>query len=172
MPGRIITAGLILLLVWGCAKEKSQTASGTSTPAPSDTLAAIEASLNDVVLRLRHRDKTGIYESEFDYLQRKFTFDEYWNFPQMRSVEADTTEFIDAKSFVAYPPDSVLVTVEVLFKGPSGVESILRPPPWKVFFHQGKWIRPTISDYALQKDFDIVKRQADSAAAAEEAAGG
>lgn len=157
------------LLVGACSRQEKP---ATSTPASAtDTIAAMNQSLNEVVARSRMRDKTALYESEFDYLRQKFSFDDYWNFPQIKTFESDTTESMQVTSFVAYPPDSAVAKIDILFRGPRNIETVLKAT-WTLYHHQGRWIFPVVSKYDLQRDFDFIKRQADSAAAAEEAEGG
>jgi len=68
---------------------------------------------------------------------------------------------------IFFPTDSANVKVDIVFKGPAGVESRMTRW-WMMFHHRGRWIRPSMSTFDGQLKFEEARRKADSAAKAEE----
>jgi len=58
------------------------------------------------------------------------------------------------------------VDAEIEFKGPTGKISHMSDT-YKMYFHRGRWIRPTLSNLRMQKAYERSRFEADSAAEAE-----
>ena len=126
----------------------------------------IEETINEVLTRLRYGDKSGLYENEFEYSNDETNFDEYLGMGQIRVAQADSIAFIEVRHVKFFDHDSAIVNVTVHFEGPTGKKSYLRDKI-VIYYHKGRWIKPTVSVIDHQVNYDNMIRVADSAAAAE-----
>jgi len=158
---------MLLLSAWltGCSSD-TQRSDGKSAN-PEDDRREIAATLEETAVRWRYGDKVVLYEQEFEYVQVESTYDEYLGIGEIKDMESDTVRTFLLKDVRFFDRDSAVVQVDVVFRGPAGVESIL-PQEWTMFYHRGRWIRPTLSNPARQLQFEERRRKADSAARAEE----
>ena len=166
--GKLTVSSLILsAAVWliGCSSEKEQ--SGNQSVSPEDDRREIEATLEETATRWRYGDKVILYEQEFECLQVEDTFDEYLEIDQIRGMSSDTVRAFTVKNVRFFDRDSALVSVDVVFVGPAG-DTTHFPQEWTMFYHRGRWIRPTLSMPEEQLRFEERRRKADSAAKAEE----
>ena len=122
--------------------------------------------LNETITRLRYGDKSGLYDNEFEYAQDETTFDKYLGMTQIRIAQADTITSVEVRHVDFYDRDSAFVDVTVHFEGPTGQKSYYRDKI-VVYYHRGRWIKPTVSVIDLQVHYDDMIRVADSAAEAE-----
>jgi len=154
---------LIMAVLSGCG-SKDQAASNDGK---SDQ-QLIQEALTEAITRWHYGDKAALYDNEFEYLQERFTFDDYLKFGELK-LDADTVEDIIAKEIQLFDHDSAKVDAEVVFKGPTGKISRMRDQftQYTLYYHRGRWIRPTLSQYALQQRYEQSRRAADSAADAE-----
>ena len=167
----LITA-IMILLVLGCGENKETTekvGSAVQNPTtPEGKEKLFEDILNLAMDRLRYKDKSYLYELEFPYYREENTFDKFLEHGKIRGAQADTLEFVDIVKLNMYEPDSAVALVEVHFKGPTGEETIFKGDSLTFYWYAGKWIRPTVSTYDAQRQFDDIRQRADSAAQAEE----
>ena len=127
----------------------------------------ITSTLEETAGRWRYGDKVVLYEQEFEYLQVEHTYDDYLEIDRIKRMESDTVHSFDIKNIQLFERDSALVSLDVVFVGPTE-DTTRMPQEWTMFFHRGRWIRPTLSSLKLQVHFVELVRKADSAAAAEE----
>ena len=161
-------AVLILALLVGmmaCSSESDQ--QDSATPTMSDDRLEIEATLTETAGRWRYGDKAILYEQEFEYLRIEHTYDSYLEIARIKRMESDTVVAFRVGDIQFFDRDSALVSVDVVFVGPAEDTTHL-PQEWMMYYHKGRWIRPTLSSISHQLDFEERRRQADSAAAAEE----
>lgn len=153
----------VSLLLVSCG-GKDQTASNDG----KTDQQVIQEALTETITRWHYGDKAALYDNEFEYLQERFTFDDYLKFGELR-LDADTVEDIIAKEIQLFDHDSAKVDAEVVFKGPTGKVTRLRDPftQYTLYYHRGRWIRPTLSQYGQQQKYEQSRRAADSAADAE-----
>lgn len=161
---------LLMMAAVGC-KDKVE-----ETP-PVETVVTeeqkIEAALNEVLTRLSYRDKTGLYDMEFEYIQKHYTFDDYVDFPQIKTVVADTSERFEVISIQRWENDSALVVTKYIHgEEHAGHTHGDMEIDHKMYFHHGRWIKPTVGTIDGQLKFEQLRHAADSAAAAEEAEDG
>ncbi|MCK4632248.1 MAG: hypothetical protein KAT79_03195 [candidate division Zixibacteria bacterium] len=177
-----VIVGAVLLGLFGCGQRQSDS---TDTPTVDTTaIVAIDSSvadtvsqpeelsadglaaqevLREVLTRLKYGDKSGLYENEFEYLTDEMTFDEYLELAPVLNANADTLVSVEVVAFEPSEENSALVTYIVHFKGPSGNESELGDVI-RMFKYQGRWIKPTVSVWQNQKEYDDIIRQAEEAA--------
>jgi len=133
-------------------------------------LVTIEKMMHKTLIRWANRDKGGMYDNEFEYIRDKFTFAEYLNQRRIMRAMADSIVGYYATGAEFFDDDSVLVDDVVVFKGPLGqVTEFVNKD--MLHWHQGRWIRPTLGTADQQRAYEELIRQADSAAAVEEAEG-
>jgi hypothetical protein len=161
----VISLVASLTLWFGCSKKESTDGSSTtSSPARELTDSElIQATLDEVVTRWRYGDKGGLYDMEWEYLQDKYTFDQYLEFGNIKPLVADTMERMVVTGGQFAPKESAIVNVDVIFKGPTGQTSIAKDTHM-FFFHRGRWVRPIAGARYLQLEYEHIQKAADSAA--------
>lgn len=185
--GALLTGFLMLGIMTGCSGDSSDTDTtaakreaelvsrarfenkGYSEQQISDLLL-IEEEMQEVLTRWRYHDKAGIYDNEFEYVRDRYTLTEYLNLTKIKVMIADSLMGYEVTGGQFFGRDSVIVDDIVKFVGPSGKPTNFVNKD-KLFWHQGRWIRPTLSQKWEQIEFEDMVRQADSAAAAEESEG-
>jgi hypothetical protein len=166
----VVVAGVGLF--WSCGKKSDSGDAGQDTTVVSKAEGehseeqAIEDMMNEVLTRLRYGDKSGLYENEFEYAQDETSFEEYLGMGQIRFAQADTITFVEVRHVNFFDHDSAIVDVTVHFEGPTGKKSYFRDKV-VVYYHRGRWIKPTVSVIDLQVNYDNMIRVADSVAEAE-----
>jgi len=134
----------------------------------------IRAVFDELLARVKAQDFAVLYDQEFIYLREKYSYDEYLTFRQMRNFDFASVKELNPVEFEFKGEDTCIVMLEALFYEPKdGQESATNPT--RLFYHQGRWIKPTISGFGngpkLQRDWEYKIFQAESAAAAEAAEG-
>jgi len=165
---------ILALLLSGCGdgadstdEEQTQTETQTESDTGLSETAQIEADLNETLARLRLGDKSALYDMEFQYFTDDVNFDDYLKKGEIQWAQADTIEYLTVQSINMFrEDDSARVKVDVVFVGPTGRESHL-PQEMPIYFHNGRWIKPTVSTREHQDKYDGLIRAADSAAAAD-----
>jgi len=102
-----------------------------------------------------------LYENEFEYLIDEKPFEEYITFPQIKIAEADTIDYVEVIKYEPREDNSAIVDVIVHFLGPTGVRTDY-PDKIRMYKHKGRWIKPTVSNLQLQKNYEELIRQAES----------
>jgi hypothetical protein len=170
---RIIFLVFCALAASGCSTNKEDDSDNnldTSSTAVNTVLTEdekIEKVINDAMTRLRYRDKSYIYDMEFQYYKDEHTFDDYLKERQILMAKADTLEYVDVVSAEYFGDDSAIATVEVHFKGPTGVESVLKQPGTVFYKRDGEWIKPTLSKIDKQLQYDAIREEAQKSAKSE-----
>lgn len=184
----IVTAILLSGILLNCGGEKKSDdqngADKTETTASNDGTAAIDAtdsiwaarmagldddekqmfeSLNSAIVRLHYGDRSGLYDNEFEYLKDESDFDSYRNFQQVSYLNADSIEWVGVTSYEHRGDDQVIVNVMVHFLGPTGKRSEY-PDVVRMFRHKGRWIKPTVSVWPNQEEYEKIIREAEEAA--------
>jgi len=161
----------LLLLILSCSpKTDSDSKSGTTSATDTTALTEddrIEQIMNEAMDRLRYKDKTFLYENEFAYYREKFTFDDYLKERAIASANADTLEYIDVRSVTYFGEDSAKAYIEVHFKGLSGKETVLEENGVPLYRHEGRWIKPTVSNVIAQREYDDIIEKAKAAVESE-----
>lgn len=168
MQDKLVVLTLVLALVLGitaCSSDSEKTESVVSVQ--ERDRQEIESTLEETAGRWRYGDKAILYEQEFEYLRAIMSYDEYLENDRIKRLESDTVRAFDVKDVVFFGRDSASVSVDVVFVGPTG-DTTHFPQQWVMYYHQDRWIRPSLSSFQNQKLFEEQRRQADSAAAAEE----
>jgi hypothetical protein len=158
-----------LVLAFGCSKKESQSQSAVDTTKSVQEMtdsAQIQAVLDEVVTRWRYGDKGGFYDMEWEYLQNRYSFDEYLGFASISPLTADTMERMVVTGADIKPKKSAIVYVDVLFKGPTGVSSVAKDTHL-FYYDRDRWIRPLAGSRYLELEYQQIKHTADSAAAEE-----
>lgn len=131
-------------------------------------LLEIEVVMTEALIRWSYRDKAALYDNELEYLQDKWTYEEYLSQTRVKAANsADSVVGYYVTGGLFYDRDSVIVDDVVVFVGLNGnqIDFVNKD---KLYYHRGRWVRPTISNMREQLDYERTIRQADSAAAAEE----
>ncbi len=155
-----------------CGSQSDQDGDRSGDTAASDTIAMteddkLEAIMNEAMTRLRYKDKSYIYEMEFSYYREEHTFDEYLQERKIKTAQADSLDYVDFKKVAYFGQDSAKATVAVHFKGPTGQETILPEQEITFYRHENRWIKPTLSKFSAQKQYEEIIEKAKSAAKSE-----
>ncbi len=167
--------GLILLNLACSSKTESDSDADTSTTAETTVHTEedkIEATMNEAMDRLRFKDKSFLYDNEFAYYREKYTFDYYLTEVRIQSATADTLEHIEVLSVTYFGEDSLTADINVHFKGPTGAETVLKEIGVPLYWHEGKWIKPTVSNVIAQREYDAIIEKAKSASESEKQGSG
>lgn len=160
---------LMTVLLAACSSdqaEKTETAETNLTQAEADS-AAIQATLTEIITRWRYGDKSALYEQEFDYFRLENSYDKYLEFDDVKKMNADSAYAFNVKGVKFFDRDSAAVDVEVVFKGATGNLSY-DYDTYRMYYNNGRWVRPSFSVPQFQREFEEARRIADSAAAADE----
>jgi len=170
----LLFLGVLAAGFGACGKKSDSGTTGQDTTTVSNVQGepsgeeVIAEMLNDVITRLHYGDKSGLYENEFEYFTDEYNFDDYLKMDQTRYAQADTITFVEVRNVEFFDKDSALVAVTVHFEGPTGKKSYFRDKI-VVYYHKGRWIKPTVSVIDQQLIYEDKIKVADSAAAAEAA---
>lgn len=163
---------LIALAAFGCGQEVDQGASDAASDTTADDRLAgksrewrdIQAMLDEVIERWRYRDKTVLYDLEFEYVRDQFTYDEYHDIPQIRHTHADTVYALDLLSLTLYEDgDSARGDVMATLVS-SGGDTVRLTDNYPFYHRDGRWLRPTVGSYTVQQDYDSLQHEAIEAA--------
>jgi len=125
----------------------------------------IQEALQNSVERWRYGDKAALYDMEFEYYQEQVTYDDYLEDQAISRLQADSLEAMEVYSVKLFARDSAYVRARVIFVGPSGKKSQYNEGiPYRMYFHRGRWIFPTLSTSSGQREWEQIKVTADSAA--------
>lgn len=162
-----LAAMIAVAALWaGCSSDDETATRRTDANRDADE-QQIRAILHKTARRWHYADVAVLYEQEFEYLLNDMTYDEYIDHQKIKNLEADTVEDFVVKDIEFFEGDSAHVAVDVVFVGPTGDTTRL-PQSWTMFLHRGRWIRPSLSGPQGQANWENLRREADSAAAAEE----
>ena len=134
-------------------------------------LLEIEANMTDALIRWSYRDKAALYENELEYVQDRWTLEEYLNQTRVKAANsADSIVGFYVTGGQFFDRDSVIIDDVVIFIGVGGnrIDFVNKD---KLYFHRGRWVRPTVSLMREQLEYEALIMRADSAAAAEEEEG-
>lgn len=165
----VLSIGVFVVCSDNADNADKQTVSSDDGASQTDS-AQIENTIKGVLVRWNHRDFAALYDMEFEYVQDKYSFDEYLELPQIKNGIVDTFYDYKVMGLQMFDHDSALVDNVTSFKGPSGKISEVRRQDM-MYYYKGRWIRPSVGVSSLQWMYDEMIRKADSAAAAEEAEG-
>ncbi len=167
---------LIIGLIIACSQDEADKAGESGAAGISDTSGAVVAqldqqtidsiaidkSLKTALKRWKYRDKAALYDMEFPYLRDEYTFDEYLEQPAIMNASADSLIDQQIKSIQFFKSgDSAYVFEKLWFEGPSG-------RTWehgnyeRMYKRDGRWIRPTISNFDAQREADVLNKWTDS----------
>ncbi len=159
-----IISGVIL---GGCSSQKNDTKSDNTPMTAEEQKSAdwkeIENILNEGLTRLKYKDKSGLYELEFEYLRDEKTYDDYLAMGEIRWASMDTINHVEVLNIDFFDRDSAHVTIKYVFDSPGGGQSTTDDIV-TVYWHQGKWIKPTVSIIANQLEYEEAIKAAEAEA--------
>ena len=167
----------LILIVWflipvlfGCGGNDEATselpgedngmADSTKVDDRSDDWKEIEKVIDETIVRLRYRDKSGLYENEFEYLRDEENLDQYVKHGEVIWANADSLERVEINDIRFFERDSAWIQVTFHFMGASGKEHI-SSGKLNAYYHHGRWIKPYMSTYVRQMEYEELIRQAD-----------
>lgn len=167
---------LPVLLIWIVALAAISGCSKKSEPGPDTTGKVAIANLTDeqqitkmiedALYRLRHGDKSALYELEFPYRRDETNFDRYLAMRAILWANIDTLVQINVDSVKLLEKDSGFVWINMVFVGERGDTSRM-DDRLVVNKYGGRWIKPTTSTLKAQNEYADLVRKSDSAAEAE-----
>ncbi|MEW6411841.1 MAG: hypothetical protein AB1483_05115 [Candidatus Zixiibacteriota bacterium] len=119
----------------------------------TDTISYV---LNEAMTRLRYKDKSGLYDNEFEYYRAQNDFDQYLNTRQMEFAQADTLTFLEVIEAKLHEHDSATVDLYIHYEGPLGDHHQDRDTI-VVYYHDGRWLKPTMSKIEEQLKWEKTK---------------
>lgn len=160
---------LIFGLLIGCSSDKQE--SQVEDPAENIEIKperkelltvkdTIEANLSEAMERLYHHDNSGLYENEFAYLKDEHNFDSYLTFGQISYRNPMQVSKLVVDSVELYQHDSALAWATIDLQDQTGKNQTLSEQPLIVYYHNGRWIKPTVSVIQNQIPYDEIIQQA------------
>jgi len=155
-----IILALMGLFAFSCgendtAREAETETVGEVEEAPADSIAAakkeIQEMLTEMVDRVKEGDKTVLYEMEFDYYTDSVSLSEYMEINRVLNYKYDTLGAIRVDTVVVYG-DSAMVGVTVIYESVVG-GTTERPYAIKAYKYNGEWLRPYLSNYAKELEY-------------------
>ncbi|MCP4706375.1 MAG: hypothetical protein GY865_17390 [candidate division Zixibacteria bacterium] len=169
----LLIIALIVILI-GCGSE---TPDDTQKPEeqinPTDETVQLteeddlKASMTELIERMVEGDKSVLYEHEFSYYTEETSYSDYMKLHRVIDYNYDTLRGITYNS-VDLMGDSALVSANIIYESITGDE-IIRTYQFKMYYFNGKWIKPYMSNIRLEQEYMEQRRIYDSSAAAEEA---
>lgn len=127
----------------------------------------IEYILNEAMARDRYKDNSAFYENEFQYLTDKEDFDTYIEHGEIKFERNDWVNKLDVISLDLFNHDSAYVGVHVHLEYING-DTISTTDTIVVYYHNNRWIKPTISVIKNQVEYEKLIKAAEEAASWEE----
>jgi len=167
-----ILAAISILLLAGCGGEQDQetqkttpdAVEGEDTATASDgksaDFRAVEAVIDETIIRLKYGDKSGLYENEFEYLRDEETFEDYLQHGEVKWANADSLDHVEVADITFYDRDSALVDAVFHFVASDGTES-KSETQLMAYYHNGQWIKPYVSRIDHQLEYEELIRQAE-----------
>jgi hypothetical protein len=168
----VLAVSLAVFVVCGDDSETGK----TEETAPEEVVETtdsmlIEQALRETLTRWKYRDMAALYDMEFEYVRHENTYDDYLKHRRIEESFVDSfydfhvtglTYFrndtmLEGPNENPRELDSVLIDDEAVFVGPTGDTSALENRHM-VYYHRGRWVKPTIGDAKQQKEFDELMR--------------
>ena len=153
---------LIVVLLTGCSSQEPEktTAAGESsapelavTATPVTIRDSIEVVMNEAAVRVKYRDKSALYEMEFEYFTETTSYDDYIKNRIIAAAKSDSLSFMEVTDLKLYEHDSALVFLNFHFDGPTG-EHHIHPDSVLMYYHNGRWIKTTLSTVKDQLEYE------------------
>jgi hypothetical protein len=157
---------MLAFVIWACSENQKTKSEPVKAPAKNSDKAAITAMINEYFDRVMEGDKTVLYENEFPYYTDEHSLDDYMEFRQVLDYKYDTLAGVNVDS-IHVMGDSALLWVNVHYAGKAGTDKE-RPYLLKAYRCRGRWLRPYLSHWEDEAEYEEQIRQYDSAVAAEE----
>ena len=169
----------LVLLLGGCGGEQSETATetesaatATTSTADSDTTRAadraeITAAMTETLWRWKYRDKAALYDMEFPYFHDDYTFDEYYKMQRIFYAYVDSLIDYRITEIAFYESDSAMVYDELTWQTATG-DTVVMPNQNLLYNYNGRWYRPTVSNFQEQLQIDDLQRISDSLATSDQ----
>lgn len=150
----------VMLVIAACSEKQEQaeveTAPDRSVAVREDPVTvedSIEVTINEAWDRVKYGDKTGLYRLEFEYFTRETSYDDYLKRAEVLRSRNDSISDIEVTAISKFEQDSVLVFLNIHFDGPSGTHTV-RPDSTMMYYHKGRWIKPTVSKLKDQREYE------------------
>lgn len=105
--------------------------------------------------RMREGDKTVLYEHEHEYYKVEHSLNEYYTFEQIMVYQYDTMKAITVDS-VSITADTAIAYIRIQYELRSGGETT-QGYPVRMYREGGRWIKPSLSYYKLQAEYEAFK---------------
>ncbi len=167
-----------LLIFIGCSNDTSNKESSENTDVatqqeivdssyiPKELLTVqdtIQASLWEAMERLLYFDNSGLYENEFSYYTDEHSFDKYLTYAQITYHAPGEVISLEVDSLEMFAHDSALAWVTIELKFAEDKIQEMTEQRLIVYYHNDKWIKPTISVIKNQLEYEDLIRQAEEA---------
>ena len=154
----ILSTLVIVYNFTGCGGNSSDdsVALGDSEQADREEIIAM---LDEMMTRFKYRDKAVLYENELEFLREQYTFERYLKHSTIRGAQADSVHSFKVVDITFFDRDSARVRDEIVLKGAGSDTSVIKNE-YTVYYHQGRWTKPTIGFISGQIKYE--EQKADS----------
>jgi hypothetical protein len=157
----IIAVGLSLFLLFGCSEKVEKKEAVTQHDSNMDPQeAALRAMVIESFDRVKEGDKTVLYENEFTYLKDTMTLSAYLESRYVKGYNDDSLRSVTVDS-VKLMGDSARAYIRLIYETLDGRENE-RAMPLRLYYSQGRWIKPYLSKYDEELDYLEQRRIYDS----------
>ncbi len=116
--------------------------------------------IDEVLTRMKYRDKSGLWDNEFQYLRERENFDDYLKRGEVQWANVTGLIRVDLLDIKFFDMDSALAKTEFYFTGMKetdpGQTMLLM-----LYRRDNHWIRPYVATIEHQLEYDELIRKAD-----------
>jgi len=143
----------IMALIASCGQKDSSKSSGSQIASSDEE--QVRHDIIEFFERMREGDKTALYEHEHEYYKIEHSLNEYYTFEQIMVYQYDTMKAITVDS-VSIMADTAIAYIKVTYELRAGGETT-QGYPVKMYRQGGRWIKPSMSYYGLQAEYEAFK---------------
>jgi len=133
----------LILMAIGCGNKEGEKTSSDTGQSNQDAKAQIQASMDEMIDRLKEGDKTVLYESEFTYYRDEVPLSDYMELYRVKNYPYDSLSHVVIDS-IDLMDDSALVYLRLFYNTPNA-ELQGHPYSTKFYYSEGRWTKPYMS---------------------------
>lgn len=150
----LLIMAILMAIVIACSSNDNSGGNNDLGAAETDEARAA-ADIIELFERMREGDKTVLYEHEFDYYKEEVSLNDYYTYEKIMVYQYDTMKTITVDS-VTIVEDTATAYIQVTYEYRSGGE-VTQGYPVIMYRSGDRWIKPSMSYYKLQIEYETFK---------------
>lgn len=146
-------AAIVIALAISCSNKEATKTSAQFTAGSDEE--QVRHDIIEFFERMREGDKTVLYEHEHEYYKKEWSLNDYYTFEQIMVYQYDTMKTITVDS-VNITADTALAYIRITYELRAGGETS-QSYPVRMYREGGRWIKPSMSYYKLQAEYEAFK---------------